>query len=196
MLSFFAFCTVEIVEDSSNGNRSNCVPGGVGPPCSARCPCGQPSCKTKSSREGLPRREADLLAASSGDLTQCGSTGSGSSQSLATTNHLSIEDFSGSASGVIFFSFSNMLNYDQFPRSQGNVLDEHGVATQMSSAGISPLTASGAVKRGGGRSGGGQVEQFPVPIPFQKLIQTLHQAILCGLVVSGGSGADSEGTWR
>ena len=39
--------------------------------------------------------------------------------------------------------------------------------------------------RGEGVGRGGQVEQFPVPIPFQKLIQTLHQAILCGLVVSG-----------
>ena len=31
----------------------------------------------------------------------------------------------------------------------------------------------------------GQIEQGTVPIPFKEAIQTLHQAILCGLVVSG-----------
>ena len=75
-LIFSAFRTSEIVEDSSNGNTSNCVPGGIGPPCSARCPCGQPSCQTRSSPEGSLRRGADMSAASSGDLTQYLLTGS------------------------------------------------------------------------------------------------------------------------
>ena len=78
-LIFFACSTSEIVEESSNGNLSNFVAVGGGPCSSNRCPCGQPSCKTRSLREGSPRREGDLFAASCGDLTQCLSTGSVSS---------------------------------------------------------------------------------------------------------------------
>ena len=47
------------------------------------------------------------------------------------------------------------------------------------------IAPHGVRNRQGGRRSGGQAEQGPILIPFKEAIQTLHQAILCGLVVSG-----------